>query len=131
MAKEKIGRWLGRMPGRDIFKTSMAGSPKISSEPLADESQRGKLHVDGYGQLIDNLPNDWRDLPPLPAYQPTYRGMEDKDVKRFPLFLLTAYPRYRMHTTFWNVPWLKGDCYRHAAWLNPADAQARGSEDGG
>jgi len=111
------------------FKTR-TGKIEIFSNLLADESQRGKLHVDGYGQLIDNLPNDWRDLPPLPAYQPMYRGMDDKDVKRFPLFLLSAYPRYRMHTTFWNVPWLRGDCYRHAAWMNPADAQARGIEDG-
>jgi anaerobic dimethyl sulfoxide reductase subunit A len=111
------------------FKTR-TGKIEIFSDLLADESQRGKLHVDGYGQLIDNLPNDWRDLPPLPAYQPMYRGMDHGDIKRFPLFLLSAYPRYRMQTTFWNVPWLRGDCYRHAAWMNPADARARGIKDG-
>ena len=79
---------------------------------------------------MENLPNAWRDLPPIPAYQPMYRGMDHSDVRRFPLFLLSAYPRYRNHTTFWNVPSLRGDCYRHAAWMNVSDAQARGVKDG-
>jgi anaerobic dimethyl sulfoxide reductase subunit A len=107
-----------------------SGKIEIYSDVIGDESQRGKLHVDDFGRLIDNLPNDWRDLPPIPAYQPMYRGMDHPDVHRFPLFLLSAYPRYRNHTTFWNVPLLRGDCYRHALWLNVADAKARGIKDG-
>ncbi len=59
-----------------------------------------------------------------------YRGMDHPDVDRFPLFLLTSYPRYRNHSTFWNVPWLRGDCYRHSVWINVADAAARGIQDG-
>ncbi|MBI2228825.1 MAG: molybdopterin-dependent oxidoreductase [Deltaproteobacteria bacterium] len=106
------------------------GKIEIYSYVIGDESERGKLHVDDFGRLIDNLPNDWRDLPPIPAYQPMYRGMDHCDVRRFPLFLLSAYPRYRNHTTFWNVPTLRGDCYRHAAWMNVSDAQARGVKDG-
>ncbi|MBI1994876.1 MAG: molybdopterin-dependent oxidoreductase [Deltaproteobacteria bacterium] len=111
------------------FKTR-SGKIEIFSYVIGDETERGKLHVDDYGQLIDNLPNDWRDLPPIPAYQPMYRGMEHADIKRFPLFMLSCYPRYRNHTTFWNVPWLRGDCYRHAIWMNVADAKARGIKDG-
>ena len=106
------------------------GKIELYSYVIGDESQRGQFHLDDDGRIIDNLPNDWRDLPPIPAYQPMYRGMEHDDVKRFPLFLLSAYPRYRNHTTFWNVPLLRGDCYRHAVWMNPADAQARGVKDG-
>jgi anaerobic dimethyl sulfoxide reductase subunit A len=106
------------------------GKIELYSYVIGDESQRGKLHVDDFGRLIDNLPNDWRDLPPIPAYQPMYRGMDHADVQRFPLFLLSAYPRYRNHTTFWNVPLLRGDCYRHALWINPADAQNRSIKDG-
>jgi anaerobic dimethyl sulfoxide reductase subunit A len=106
------------------------GKIEIYSYAIGDESQRGKLPVDDFGRIVDNLPNDWRDLPPIPAYQPMYRGMDHPDVKRFPLFLLSAYSRYRNHTTFWNVPLLRGDCYRHAVWMNPADAQARGVKDG-
>ena len=111
------------------FKTR-TGKIEIFSYVIGDESQRGKLHVDDYGQLIDNLPNDWRDLPPIPAYQTMYRGMDHADIKRFPLFMLSSYPRYRNHTTFWNVLLLRGDCYRHAVWMNLADARARGVDDG-
>ncbi len=106
------------------------GKIELYSYIVGDESQRGQLHFDDHGQFIDNLPNDWRDLAPIPAYQQMYRGMDHPDVARFPLMLLTCYPRYRNHSTFWNVPWLKGDCYRHACWLNVADAQARGVADG-
>ncbi|MDE3074295.1 MAG: molybdopterin-dependent oxidoreductase, partial [Chloroflexota bacterium] len=106
------------------------GKIELYSEVVADETQRGKLHFDAHGQLLDNLPNDWRDLAPMPVYQKMYRGMDHQDVTRFPLMLLTCYPRYRNHSTFWNVPWLKGDCYRHAAWINVSDAHARGIRDG-
>ena len=114
--------------GKPLLTTT--GKIEIYSYVIGDESQRGKLHVDDFGRLIDALPNDWRDLPPIPAYQQMYRGMDHPDVRRFPLFLLSAYSRYRNHTTFWNVPWLRGDCYRHAVWLNVADASTRGIEDG-
>ncbi|MDZ4344757.1 MAG: molybdopterin dinucleotide binding domain-containing protein, partial [Candidatus Binatia bacterium] len=107
-----------------------SGKIELYSSIVADESQRGKLHFDAHGQLIDNLPNDWRDLAPYATFQPIHRGMEHEDVKRYPLMLLTSYPRYRIHSTFWNVPWLKGDCYRHAIWMNAADAQNRGIKDG-
>lgn len=106
------------------------GKIEIYSYVVGDESQKGKLHFDDHGQLIDNLPNDWRDLSPVPVYQPIYRGMDHPDVRRFPLMLLTCYPRYRNHSTFWNVPWLRGDCYRHAIWISAADAAARGIKDG-
>ncbi|MBI2091310.1 MAG: molybdopterin-dependent oxidoreductase [Deltaproteobacteria bacterium] len=109
---------------------TQSGKIELYSYVVGDESQRGKLHFDVHGQLIDNLPNDWRDLSPVATYQPIYRGMDHADVKRFPLMLLTSYPRYRIHSTFWNVPWLKGDCYRHAIWMNVADAQSRGIKDG-
>jgi anaerobic dimethyl sulfoxide reductase subunit A len=107
-----------------------SGKIELHSAIIADERQRGKLHVDDSRRLIDDLPNDWRDLPPIPAYQKMYRGMDHPDVNRFPLMLLTSYSRYRNHSTFWNVPWLRGDCYRHAVWMNAADAKARGIRDG-
>jgi anaerobic dimethyl sulfoxide reductase subunit A len=107
-----------------------SGKIELHSHIIADESHRGRLHTDDSRRLIDDLPNDWRDLPPIPAYQTMYRGMDHPDVGRFPLMLLTSYSRYRNHSTFWNVPWLRGDCYRHAVWMNAADAKARGIRDG-
>ncbi|MBI4491430.1 MAG: molybdopterin-dependent oxidoreductase [Chloroflexi bacterium] len=115
---------------RGVPLKTRSGKIELYSYIVGDEAERGKVHFDDHGRLIDNLPNDWRDLPPIPAYQQMYRGMDHADVSRFPLMLLTSYPRYRNHSTFWNVPWLHGDCYRHACWLNVADARARGVVDG-
>ncbi len=109
---------------------TLSGKIELHSYILADETRRGKLQIDDSRRIIDDLPNDWRDLPPIPAYQKMYRGMDHPDVNRFPLMLLTSYTRYRNHSTFWNVPWLRGDCYRHTMWINAADAKARGIRDG-
>ena len=97
---------------------------------LDDEGERGKVHFDHLGRLIDNLPNDWRALQPVPVYQPAVHGFEDPLVKEYPLMLLTPHSRYRIHSLFWDMPWLKGDVYRHAVWLSLADARARQVKDG-
>ncbi len=107
-----------------------SGKFEIFSELLADESQRGELHQDNLARGIDWLPNDWRDLQPLPVYQPTVGGLEDALGQKYPLMMLTPQSRYRSHSLFWTVPWLRGDVYRHAVWLSVADAQKRGIVDG-
>ncbi|MCL4552344.1 MAG: hypothetical protein M1305_02145, partial [Candidatus Marsarchaeota archaeon] len=103
---------------------------EINSALIADEGQRGEVHSDHLGRIIDNLPNDWRDLQPLPVYQPAFRGLEDALGEKYPLMMLTPHSRYRVHSHFWTVPWLRGDVYRHAVWLSVADAKKRGIKDG-
>lgn len=107
-----------------------SGKFEIHASLLEDESRRGKVHVDHLGRLIHNLPNDWRDLSALPVYQPSAHGMEDPLTETYPLMMLTAHSRYRVHSLFWTVPWLRGDVYRHAVWLNIADAKRRSISDG-
>ncbi|MCL5961557.1 MAG: molybdopterin-dependent oxidoreductase [Chloroflexi bacterium] len=103
-------------------------------EPCCDildsEQERGQLHSDHLGRIIDNLPNDWRSMQPIPVYQPAVHGFEDPLVKEYPLMMLTPHSRYRVHTVFWNVEWLKGDVYRHGVWLSIADARSRQIKDG-
>jgi len=125
-------------PGRAFVEELERGKPfptesgkiEIYSKILADESQREKVHYDWKGRLIDNLPNDWRDLQPIPVYQPMVGGFEDPKVAKYPLLMLTPHPRYRVHSTLWDIPWLRGDVYRHAVWMNVADAKKRGIKDG-
>lgn len=107
-----------------------SGKFEIYSSLLADEGQRGQVHFDHLGRLIDNLPNDWLDLQPLPVYQPASRGLEDPVAREYPLMLLTPHSRYRVHSLFWTVPWLRGDVYRHAVWLSVADAKKKNIADG-
>ncbi|MBI2919326.1 MAG: molybdopterin-dependent oxidoreductase [Chloroflexi bacterium] len=111
------------------FKTG-SGKFEVSAEFLDEDSERGEQHYDTEGRLYSDLPNDFRDLPSIPRYQPSVGGMEDPAVARYPLMMLSCHSRYRVHSTFWNVPWVRGDCYRHAVWLSVADAKARGIADG-
>ncbi|MBI2917987.1 MAG: molybdopterin-dependent oxidoreductase [Chloroflexi bacterium] len=115
--------------GRRPFKTP-SGKFEFSSGTLEDEGRRGQLQCDHLGRHYQDLANDWRDMQPLAVYQPSIHGMEDSATRKYPLMMLTPHSRYRAHSTFWNVPWLRGDCYRHAVWLSVADASARGIMDG-
>ncbi|TAK36397.1 MAG: hypothetical protein EPO21_02980 [Chloroflexota bacterium] len=107
-----------------------SGKFEIYSEIIADDKQRGEVHYDHSGRLINNLPNDWRDLQPLPVYQPSRHGLEDSLGVKYPLMMLTSHSRYRIHSQFWSQPLLRGDVYRHSVWLSPADAQRRGIREG-
>lgn len=109
---------------------TQSGKLELYSQLLADEEQRGEVHHDHLGRLIDNIPNDWRDLQPLPVYQPASRGLEDALAQKYPLMMLTPHSRYRVHSLFWTVPWLRGDVYRHGVWLSVVDARERGIVDG-
>ncbi len=111
------------------FKTE-SGKIEFYSNYIANEANRGKgEHLDPFGRVYDSLPSDWSDLTPMPVYQTTVGGMDDPQVKNYPLMLLSPHPRYRVHYLFWNQPWLREHIYRHRVWISPADAEARGIRD--
>jgi anaerobic dimethyl sulfoxide reductase subunit A len=56
--------------------------------------------------------------------------MDDPLVKKYPLMLLAAHGRYRVHYLFWEHPWLRGQVYQHRVWISTTDAKARGIKDG-
>ena len=112
------------------FKTG-SGKIEIHSNYMANEANRGKgEHYDPLGRLYDNLPGDWSDLTPSPAYQTPVRGMDAPLVKDYPLMMLCPHGRYRVHYLFWDHPWLKDHVYRHRIWISATDARARGIKDG-
>jgi len=51
-----------------------------------------------------------------------------QDVERYPLLMSSPHSPYRIHSFLDNNLWLR-DCYRHAIWINVADAKARGIRD--
>jgi anaerobic selenocysteine-containing dehydrogenase len=111
------------------FKTE-SGKIEFYSSLVADESKRGTgQHLDYLGRVYDNLPSEWGPLTPLAKYEDTVRGMDDPLVTKYPLMLLAAHARYRVHYLFWEHPWLKDHVYRHRVWISSADAEARGIKD--
>jgi anaerobic dimethyl sulfoxide reductase subunit A len=126
---EPFTGWDNEMRKGKPFKTA-SGKIEFYSHYIADEANRGKgEHLDPFGRVYENLPTDWGDLTPAPAYQPTVRGMDDSLVKDYPLMLLSPHPRYRVHYVFWEHPWLRDHVYRHRFWISPADAKMRGIKD--
>ncbi|MDO8567755.1 MAG: molybdopterin-dependent oxidoreductase [Dehalococcoidales bacterium] len=69
----------------------------------------------------------------LPAMAQMATGGKDNfysdDSRKYPLLLSSPHSVYRVHSFLDNQPWLKEDCYRHAVWMNVADARARGIKD--
>ena len=53
-----------------------------------------------------------------------------KNAKIYPLLMSSPHSLYRVHSFLDNQNYLDGECYRHAAWLSLADAEARQINDG-
>jgi len=112
------------------FQT-VSGKIELYSRYVADEANRGTgEHYDSTGRCYDNLPSDWGSLTPAAIYEKAVRGMDDPMVGEYPLMLLCAHARYRVHYLFWEHPWLRGHIYQHRIWISTTDARMRGIKDG-
>ncbi len=67
--------------------------------------------------------------PPIPQYVRTFEDRNDPLIEKYPLQLVTPHPRSGVHSTLYNVDWLR-EIDPHRAWINPVDAGARGITDG-
>lgn len=68
-----------------------------------------------------------------PAYmagRPAHDSFYHPKAKRYPLSLVTPVSAYRQHACLDANPALRDECYRHAVWINPADARKRQVQDG-
>lgn len=75
-------------------------------------------------------------MDPIPRWEPSYMSEPANDsfyhpkTRKYPLSLVTPVSIYRQHSCHDQNPLLRDDCYRHAIWINVADAKARGIKDG-
>ncbi len=67
---------------------------------------------------------------PVPGYEPLDEGHDSKMAATFPLQLLTCKTRDRIHSQFGNLDWVRDVERPHVLDINPADASARGLQDG-
>ncbi len=49
--------------------------------------------------------------------------------RQYPLLMSSPHSYYRVHSWLDNNNWLRTDCYRHAVWMNVADAKSRNIKD--
>ncbi|MGI5824671.1 MAG: molybdopterin-containing oxidoreductase family protein [Bacillota bacterium] len=111
------------------FKTESGKIEFFSNYVANEENKKNFVHYDTKGQLIDNLPTDWGEFKPYPEWRPANREFEDGTFEEYPITFLASVCRYRVHSLFWEQPWLRGQVYRHRVWINAADAKKRGIKD--
>lgn len=67
----------------------------------------------------------------LPYHKwPIEAGPDSPEAKKYPLVFNTQHNRFRIHSTYCNVPWLLELNPEPRAHVNPKDAKARGVKDG-
>lgn len=101
-----------------------------AANPLSTPS--GKIEI--FSKALHELGNTW-ELPEgdvitgLPQYVPTWEGVEDKLIEKYPLQMIGHHYKQRTHSTYGNVSWLK-KAAPQTVWLNSLDAKDRGIAHG-
>jgi len=68
---------------------------------------------------------------PLPLYnEPIEASPKNPLFQKYPLVFISAHTKFRTHTQWDNLPWLREVIQRPFLEINPTDAQARGINDG-
>ncbi|MBI4187097.1 MAG: molybdopterin-dependent oxidoreductase [Chloroflexi bacterium] len=125
------------IPDYDILKRDAIYRVKLSEPGVAFKKQiedpqnnpfptpSGKIEI--YSQQIAYMDDPM--IPPIPKYFETRESLNDSLAKKYPLQLITTHPKLRVHSQFYNVPWLT-ELESQVAIMNTADARARGIKDG-
>jgi anaerobic dimethyl sulfoxide reductase subunit A len=135
---------------RPVFRFPMEGEPYY---PLKHHVEAGENPFEGttsgkiefYSKALAKGPEYLKhnEVPPgtgrcygggnLPPMAQMTRGGRDtffsEDTKKYPLLMSSPHSYYRVHSWLDNNIWLRTDCYRHAVWMNVADAKSRGVKD--
>jgi molybdopterin-containing oxidoreductase family molybdopterin binding subunit len=68
---------------------------------------------------------------PLPIYkEPIEASPSNSLYQKYPLVMITSHTKFRTHTQWNNLPWLREIIPRSFLEIHPTDAQARGISDG-
>ena len=66
----------------------------------------------------------------LPVYLEPLESQRRPLALKYPLSFSTTHPKYRLHSMFANIPWLRELDPEPILEMNPADAEARDIQDG-
>jgi anaerobic dimethyl sulfoxide reductase subunit A len=93
------------------------------NHPFPTLSGKIEIYCEHIAEMNDPM------IPPIPKYISPPENYDDPLAAKYPLQLITTHPKGRTHSSLSMVPWLK-EAEPHAAWINSADAAARGISDG-
>ena len=125
------------IPDYDTFKKNAIHRVNLSEPGVAFKEQienpqnnpfhtpSGKIEI--YSQQMADMDDPL--IPPIPKYIETWENLNDPLTKKYPLQLITTHPKLRVHSQFYNVPWLT-ELESQAVIITASDAQVRGIKDG-
>ena len=96
------------------------------------ETPSGKIEI-----LSTTLANikDWKmtqygyEIPSIPKWIEPFESLNHAKVKQFPFHMITPHPRWRTHSIFHNIPWLR-ETYQQEVTINTKDAERLGIKTG-
>lgn len=96
------------------------------------ETASGKIEIlSGYLASI----KDWTrtqfgyEIPYIPKWIEPFESLNHEKAKEYPYHLVTPHPRWRTHSIFNNIPWLR-ETYAQEITINASDAKALGVRTG-
>lgn len=129
----------GAKPILDAYKKT--GAVRFSTSPYVDNADlkfrtpTGRMEPYSERVVVNYPPTGW--IPtsagedPLPYWEPPQEAWKDNPLrKKYPLTLMSEHSRWRVHTSFWNQPWLREVNPEPYVELSTQDATARGIEQG-
>lgn len=102
------------------------------SKGVPFETPSGKIEI-----LSTTLANikDWTktqygyEIPYIPKWIEPFESLNHEKVKKFPFHMITPHPRWRTHSIFHNIPWLR-ETYQQEVTISTRDAAKLGIKTG-
>ncbi|MFN4340633.1 MAG: molybdopterin-dependent oxidoreductase [Azonexus sp.] len=92
------------------------------------ETPSGKIEIlSGYLASV----KDWTktqygyEIPYIPKWVEPFESLNHPKAQQFPFHMITPHPRWRTHSIFHNIPWLR-ETYQQEITISARDAKARG-----
>ena len=96
------------------------------------ETQSGKIEIlSGYLASV----KDWTrtqygyEIPYIPKWVEPFESLNHEKAKQLPFHMITPHPRWRTHSIFHNIPWLR-ETYQQEVTINAKDAARLGIRTG-
>jgi trimethylamine-N-oxide reductase (cytochrome c) len=132
------------IPTSPKWEKHPAGLSKFYEDPENNPLKTPSGKIEFYAQnLAKHFPND-KERPPVPHWiekgESHDEGLSSERAQKYPLLIMSNHGRWRMHAQCDDITWTREiptckvdglDGYKYEPlWMNPADAAARGIENG-
>ena len=96
------------------------------------QTPSGKIEIlsTTLAQVTDWTRTQWGyEIPAIPKWIEPFESLNHPKAQRYPFHMITPHPRWRTHSIFHNIPWLR-ETFQQEITLNAADAKRLGIRTG-